>query len=91
MRNAAASRNAEQIKDRGKDIGCFYSRRNHLPFLRHSGLCRFAAYRQFDEQRYMRRRIVEEDPVSLLAVFSQPFAMITNHDDQGVVVSFFAL
>ena len=30
----------------------------------------------------MRRRIVEKDAMSLLAVFSESFAMIAYHDDQ---------
>src|ERR1700677_4704341 len=46
---------------------------------------------QLEEQRHMSRGIVEEDSMSLFAVFSESFAMVTHHDDQRVPISVLAL
>jgi hypothetical protein len=70
--------NAEQIKNRGEDVGRLYLRLNHLHLLRDGRLHSFSAHWQLDEQGHMSRRIVEEDTMGLLAVFSESFAMITR-------------
>ena len=56
------------------------------PNLRLHYLVRMALSRELQDQGHVSRRVVKKNSVSVLVMLTQAFAMVSDHDDEGIVV-----
>src|SRR5882762_4451092 len=70
-------RNLDHVEHCRKDVGS-----THLTLDHFGGLCA----RKLEDQRDVKRGIVEENTVRLFVVISQSLSMISDHNDQRVFI-----
>ncbi len=68
----------KQVENGRQDIRRLYLGLHHHWPLR--------AHRQFEDERHMGRCVVQENAMRLLTVFPKPLPMITDHNDERVLI-----